>query len=63
MATKQIATQTREVYLTVRETAAFVKLSEISIRRLLTQKKLKRFKCGGRTLIRQSEAEALIKEA
>lgn len=48
-------------YITVRETAAMLRLSEISIRRMLTQKKLKRFKCGARTLIKRSEALSLIK--
>lgn len=50
-------------FITVREAAAILKLSEISIRRLLTQKKLKRFKVGARTLIRLSEALSLIREA
>jgi len=51
------------IYITVRETAELTRLSEISIRRYLTQKKLTRYKCGGRTLVRLADAEALIREA
>lgn len=58
-----VPTEKREVYITVKETAEFLRLSEISIRRLLTKKKLRRFKCGARTLIRLKDAEALIREA
>jgi excisionase family DNA binding protein len=50
-------------FITVKEAAALLKLSEISIRRFLTQKKLRRFKVGARTLIRQTEAMSLIREA
>ena len=49
-------------FITCKEAASLLKLSEISIRRLLTQKKLKRYKVGARTLIRTSEALALIHE-
>ncbi|MBZ5641596.1 MAG: helix-turn-helix domain-containing protein [Acidobacteriia bacterium] len=55
----------QEVYLTVREAANILRLSEISVRRFLTKKKLKRYKVGGkvtgRTLLLQSEVIALIK--
>lgn len=57
------AGEPEQKFLTVRETAAFLKLSEISIRRFLTQRKLKRFKVGSRTLIRLQDAESLIREA
>jgi len=50
-------------FLTCKETAELLKVHEISIRRLLTQKKLKRYKFGARTLIRKSEALALIRVA
>jgi excisionase family DNA binding protein len=50
-------------FITVKEAAALLKLSDISIRRFLTQKKLRRFKVGARTLIRVSEAMSLIREA
>lgn len=52
-----------EEYLTVKETAVFLKMSEVSIRRFLTEGKLRRFKCGARTLIRLRDAQALIREA
>jgi excisionase family DNA binding protein len=50
-------------FLTCKETAELLRLSEISVRRMLTQMKLKRYKVGARTLIRKSEALALIHEA
>ena len=50
-------------YVTVREAARLLKLSEISIRRFLTQKKLRRFKIGSRTLILHAELIGLIREA
>lgn len=49
-------------FMTCRECSLFLKISEISVRRLLTQKKLTRYKCGSRTLILQSQAAALIHE-
>jgi excisionase family DNA binding protein len=50
-------------FITVREAAGLLKMSEISIRRFLTQKKLKRFKVGARTLLRSSEVLGLIRES
>lgn len=50
-------------YVTVREAARLLKLSEISIRRFLSQKKIRRFKVGSRTLLLQSEVVGLIREA
>lgn len=50
-------------YVTVREAARLLKLSEISIRRFLSQKKLRRFKVGSRTLLLHSEVVGLIHEA
>ncbi len=47
-------------FVTCREAGTIVKLSEISIRRMLTQKKIKRYKCGARTLISRSELLGLI---
>ena len=52
-----------ETYLSVREAAQTLHLSEISIRRFLTKKKLKRFKAGARTLLLRSEVLGLIREA
>ena len=50
-------------YVTVKEAARLLKLSEISIRRFLTQKKLRRFKVGSRTRILHSEVMGLIRES
>lgn len=50
-------------FLTCKEVASLLRLSEISVRRLLTQKKLRRYKVGARTLIRRSEALGLIRES
>jgi len=49
-------------YLTVREAARLLKLSEISVRRFLGQKRLRRFKVGSRTLLLHSEVMGLIRE-
>jgi len=50
-------------FLSVREGAAFSKVSEITLRRWLTQKKLRRYKIGSRTLIKASDLAGLIHEA
>jgi excisionase family DNA binding protein len=50
-------------FVTCKEAATLLKLSEISIRRLLTQKKLRRFKVGSRTLMRQDEVLGLVRQA
>lgn len=50
-----------EQFLTCKEAAAIVKLSEISIRRLLTKGKLRRFKMGARTLISRAELLGLVR--
>jgi excisionase family DNA binding protein len=50
-------------FINCKEAAALLRLSEIHIRRMLTQKKLKRYKVGARTLILKSEALALIRPA
>ena len=49
-------------FINVREAAALLRLSEISIRRLLWKKQLKRFKAGGRTLVKRSQVLSLIRE-
>jgi len=49
-------------FVTCKQTADILKISEISVRRLLTQKKLRRFKCGARTLLRLSDVLALVRE-
>ncbi len=53
----------KENYINVKEAAALLRLSEISIRRMLWKRKLKRYKCGGRTLLRESQVLSLIHEA
>lgn len=55
-------------FITVQEAADMLRLSQISIRRFLTQKKLTRFKVGrskktGRTLLKRSEVLSLVREA
>ncbi len=50
-------------FVTVMESAALLKLSEITVRRMLTLNKLKRYKAGSRTLLRRSEVLSLIREA
>jgi excisionase family DNA binding protein len=50
-------------YVSVREAARLLRISEIGIRRYLTQKKLRRFKVGSRTLVLQSEVMGLVREA
>jgi excisionase family DNA binding protein len=49
-------------YLTCRETAKMLKVSEQYVRDMLTRKRLRRFKCGARTLILKSEALGLVRE-
>jgi len=50
-------------YISVREAAQLLRLSEISIRRFLTQKKLRRFKAQSRTLLRRAEVLGMVREA
>jgi hypothetical protein len=60
--TAQIVTSPRK-YLSVRDAAAHLTVSVVSVRRFLTQKKLTRFKVGGRTVVAASEVEALVQKA
>jgi excisionase family DNA binding protein len=50
------------IYLTVREAADLLRLSEISVRRFLTQQRLRRFKAGSRTLLLRSDVLNLVKK-
>jgi excisionase family DNA binding protein len=50
-------------YIAVREAAHLLRLSEVSVRRFLTEKRLKRYKAAGRTLLRRDEVLALVKPA
>jgi excisionase family DNA binding protein len=52
-----------ERYLTVRDAAEFLRVSEASIRLALTKKRLPHYKFGARTLIKLSDAEAQIRQA
>jgi excisionase family DNA binding protein len=49
-------------FMTCKEAAALLKLSEVSIRRFLTQGKLRRLKCGSRTLLDAAEVFALVED-
>jgi excisionase family DNA binding protein len=51
-----------ERLVSVPDAAAFLSVSEVTIRRNLTNKKLRRFKVGGRTLIKVGDLMALVKE-
>jgi|HubBroStandDraft_6_1064221.scaffolds.fasta_scaffold01157_24 hypothetical protein len=52
-----------EKYMTVQEVADFTRTSEAAIRLHLSQEVLTRYKFFGRTLIKFSEVENLIKKA
>jgi excisionase family DNA binding protein len=52
----------KEGFLSVSKSAETYSVSQVTIRRLLTQGKLRRFKFGGRTLIKASDLQALIEE-
>ncbi|HEV2617945.1 MAG TPA: helix-turn-helix domain-containing protein [Candidatus Acidoferrales bacterium] len=60
---RQVDPNIIQKYITCRQGAEILKISEISVRRYLTQKKLRRFKVGSRTLILLSEVQSLIREA
>ncbi len=50
-------------YVDIRQAAELLHISEASVRRYLTQGKLRRFKAGGaRTLLLRSQVLGLIKE-
>ena len=61
MNNQKAAGNSTALYITVAEAADFLRLSEISIRRYLTKKILKRYKVGARTLLRRDEVLGLIK--
>jgi len=50
-------------YMSVKEAADWLSLSDVSVRRFLTQKRLRRFKAGGRTLVLFEEVKNLVNEA
>lgn len=49
-------------FVSVQEAADLLRVSQVSIRRYLGQRKLKRFKVGSRTLLRHSDVMALVRE-
>jgi excisionase family DNA binding protein len=59
--------QSKDEYISIPEAASLLRLSDKSIRRLLTEKRLTRFKVGAsvksRTLVLRSEVVALIQKA
>jgi len=51
------------LFCDIPEASRIVRCSEATIRRLLTQKKLIRYKFGARTLIKTNELLALVRKA
>jgi excisionase family DNA binding protein len=49
-------------YTSVAEAAALMTVSEETIRKMLTRKRLRRYKFGARTLISVAQLRALVKE-
>jgi hypothetical protein len=49
-------------YVGITQAAQIIQVSEATIRRFLTQRKLKRFKIGARTIVKRSEVIGLIRE-
>jgi excisionase family DNA binding protein len=54
--TNQPVPNDRETYLAVKETAAFLRVFKMTVWRFLRSGKLKKYKCGGRVLIRLRDA-------
>jgi excisionase family DNA binding protein len=50
-------------YMSVAGAAALMTVSEETIRKMLTRKRLRRYKFGGRTLVKVAELRAQVKEA
>ncbi|MGD0178941.1 MAG: excisionase family DNA-binding protein [Candidatus Sulfotelmatobacter sp.] len=50
-------------FTSVAGAAALMMVSEETIRKMLTRKRLKRYKFGGRTLVKVAELRAHVKEA
>jgi excisionase family DNA binding protein len=50
-------------FLSVKDAADLVSVSEVTIRRMLWHKKLKRFKFAGRTLVNRAELLKLVEAA
>jgi hypothetical protein len=56
------ANSAAEKLVTVPAGADLLSVSQVTIRRYLTQKKLRRFKVGGRTLVKVGDLMNLVKE-
>jgi excisionase family DNA binding protein len=56
------AVPTSGQYISVKQAARVLNISEIGVRRFLTQKRLRRFKVGSRTLVLHAEVMGLIRE-
>jgi len=54
--------QAGQAYISVKQAAELLSISQVSIRRYLGQGKLRRFKFGARTLLRQSDVLGLVRE-
>jgi excisionase family DNA binding protein len=50
-------------FLTVKEAAELLRVSQVSIRRYLGQGRLRRFKVGARTLLQHDDVLALVRQA
>jgi len=61
MTKKPIAWDALPEFCGVQAAAVLLGISEVTVRRLLTQKKLKRYKVGGRTVLRVEEVRQLPK--
>lgn len=53
----------RERFVTIREASEILRISQVTVGRLLRDGKLKKLKVGRRTLIRKSDVEDLVQEA
>ena len=61
--TSNVAVVPAGQYISVKQAARVLNISEIGVlRRFLTQKRLRRFKVGSRTILLQSEVLSLIRE-
>jgi hypothetical protein len=57
-----LATLTDPAYIDVEQAANFLRMSNASVRRYLTQKRLRRFKAGSRTLLLFDDVKGLVRE-
>lgn len=50
-------------FVTVKEASELLRVSQVSIRRYLGRKKIRKFKVGARTLLQRDEVLKLVREA